>query len=97
MWGRNPWGYGAPHESPPYGAVLVTQPGIGPEILSGGDPYFVHRTDHDQWWGCDLVGLYDQLTHYAHVIDCVRVGRWLRTPDWQEIQRRARRQCKRDR
>lgn len=77
---------GTPNESPPFGALMVSQPDVmSPKIVAGGEPYFVHRTDMDQWVGSDLAGLLDQLSHFAPYIDCVRVGRWVRTPEWKEL------------
>lgn len=82
---------GAPWESPEWGAVLITQPEVhGMDTLSHGQPYFLHRSDLDQWLNCDYPGLMDQVVHFAQHIDCVRVGRWQPTVDWQALCRRAR-------
>ena len=80
---------GEPKDSPPWGAVLVTQRDVpGMDVLSG-EPFFVHRADLDLWLKVDEVGLMDQMAHFAHVIDCVRPGRWAPVPEWKAICRRA--------
>ena len=82
---------GEPQESPAWGAVLVTQPAVkGMDTLLLNDPFFVHRADRALWLTCDYPGLMDQLAHYAHAIDCVRVGRWAEPGDWKAIAARAR-------
>jgi hypothetical protein len=79
---------GAPHESPVGGAVLVSQDVPGNEVLSYGQAWFVHRTDLG-WLNCDREGMHDQVMYYAHLIDCVRFGRWMERDAWRDVQKRA--------
>lgn len=81
---------GEPWESPSWGAALVVQPEVvGMDTLYYGNPFFLHRTDLDQWFNVDDTGLIDQFAHFAHVIDCVRPSRWMPTVEWKELMRRA--------
>lgn len=82
---------GEPWESPEWGAVLIAQPEAeNINVLSLNQPYFVHRADLDLWYCSDYPGLMDQLVHFAHAIDCVRIGRWAPPADWKAIAARAR-------
>jgi hypothetical protein len=84
---------GAPWESPSFGAVVVTQYGKEPRTCQN-DPFLVHRTDLDQWFGCDVPGLYDLLSHFAQHIDCVRIGRWMPTAEYRKIKMQANEELK---
>jgi len=75
-------------ESPVSGCVLVSQDVPGQEVLAYGQAWFVHRTDVG-WLNCDREGMHDQVTHHAHLVDCVRLGRWCSREFWKEVQRRA--------
>ena len=71
---------GAPGGSPVWGLVAIAQPEARPKFkatLADG-PYFLFREDWACWMECDLAGLLDQLSHHAHLIGCVRVGRYIR-------------------
>lgn len=73
---------GAPHESPEWGTVVIRD---GDEVLFGANAdYFLFRSDLGRWHqvgeteveGSVSVGLIDHLTHYGHLITCVRPARW---------------------
>ena len=69
---------GEPWESPPWGVIFVVQPGRFEDMLRGkglGKGYYYFRSDYGRWCFCDDVGMYDQLSHYAHVITAWRFGR----------------------
>lgn len=70
---------GEPGDSPPWGVVFVTQPGVNSRDLVWGLDYLIYRTDLGHWTGHDLVGLMDQLTHFAHKVEAVRPGREMDT------------------
>jgi len=80
---------GAPNDSPPFGAVFVCQPNHSGRDLIWGTDYLIHRTDVDAWMGTDLVGLIDQLSHFAPYIDCVRAGREMVTPAFKALMHEA--------
>jgi len=79
---------GAPHESPPWGVVVIAQRHTKPkqdEVLYGANAdYFLYRKDMKCWHqageieseGAVSVGLIDQLAHFGHLIMCVRPARW---------------------
>jgi hypothetical protein len=74
---------GAPHDSPPWGVVVVSQPGATDNVdrvLMNGDR-FMYRTDLDRWHEVGRDGLDDHLSHFGHLVGCYRVGRWI--PDRQ--------------
>lgn len=85
---------GAPHESPPWGVVGVIHPdliGTDPDWCLVGAEYLLWRTDLGRWTQCrDTVGLVDQLTHHAHLIGCVRPGRYMPTMDYKAVWKAAR-------
>jgi len=72
-------GDGPPEASYPWGVVFVTQPGVNSRDLVWGLDYLIYRTDLGHWTGHDLIGLVDQLTHFAHKIEAVRPGREMDT------------------
>ena len=76
-------------ESPPWGVVFVTQPGVNSRDLVWGLDYLIYRTDLGHWTGHDLIGLVDQLTHYAHKIEAVRPGREMDTDQLKAMIRHA--------
>ena len=73
---------GAPHESPEWGCVAVVDRGV---VLFGANAdYFLYRTDLVGWHqvgetaveGRVGIGLVDHLTHFGHLISCIRPARW---------------------
>jgi hypothetical protein len=70
---------GDPQDSPPFGVVFVTQPGLNSRDLIWGVNYLIFRRDLGYWTGHDQIGLFDQLAHFAHLIDSVRPGREMDT------------------
>lgn len=84
---------GEPYQSPVWGAVMVTQYDREPRACQN-DPFLIHRTDQDQWYGCDHAGLLDQLSHFSHVIDCVRVGRWMPSENYRQVRSQANEELK---
>jgi hypothetical protein len=82
---------GPPHESPPWGAVVLWQADVHPPVMVNAD-YLMFRTDLDHWTECGPDGLLDHITHYAHVISCVRPTRWIPTKNFNELWERARKQ-----
>lgn len=81
---------GSPEDSPVAGAVLVLQPRVyGRNFVGRGEPFFLYRSDLGEWFACDLAGLLDQLSHFAPLITCVRVGRWMATDAWVAVQQQA--------
>jgi hypothetical protein len=86
---------GEPWESPPWGSVCCAQPNEedpSDRVMVNAD-VLLWRTDLGVWMQCGHDGLEDHLAHYAHVIGCVRKTRWIRTRDFREIWKRARRDC----
>lgn len=85
---------GAPEDSPPWGCVGVIQPTLipdDPDWCIVGAEYLLWRTDLQRWTKCgDIVGLVDQLTHRAHLIACVRPGRYMPTRDYKALWAAAR-------
>lgn len=72
---------GAPHESPPWGAVGVIQPSLkgitATGIVGKNGDYLLHRVDLGVWHLVGASGLVDHLAHFGHLIDCVRPTRWM--------------------
>lgn len=69
---------GEPWESPEWGVALVVQTNHPQQIVAHSLEYYYHRTDLDMWCDADPIGMIDQMVTYGHLIDCVRVGRWVR-------------------
>ena len=84
---------GAPHESPPWGAVVLGQPSVDPVVMVNSD-YLMYREDLGQWTECGPDGLLDHIVHYGHVISCVRPTRWIPTKRFKDIWKRVRDECK---
>ena len=79
---------GAPHESPPWGAIAVARPG---RILAGVNcDFFVYREDLEAWLEVGSSGLVDHLAHFANLITCVRPGRWVPDDEFKDLVRRIR-------
>lgn len=82
---------GNPNDSPGFGALFVTQPGInGMDIVGDGAKVLIYRTDLGGWlpvW--DDYGIMDQFTHFMPVISCARWGRQAWVPDFKKIANRA--------
>ena len=68
--------------------VVITQDVPSRDVVWNED-YYIHRTDRDYWTGHNLVGVVDQLKHFAHLIDCVRVGWDMDTVKFQAMIREA--------
>lgn len=84
---------GPPHESPPWGAVVLSQPNapIGSKELLGNGDYYLYRGDLELWHEVGTDGLPDHLAHFGHLITCIRPGRWMpNREDWLKIVGRMR-------
>lgn len=80
---------GSVNDSPAWGVVAVTQAGVeGRDVLWNHDHY-IYRADRGYWSGHDLIGLIDQLVHFAPHIVAHRVGRDGDTGVFKAIVRRA--------
>ena len=83
---------GAPHESPPWGAVVVIQ-NTPKELelpLQSGGLAFLYWKDLGFWRQVDdQMGLNIRLAQSAHLIECVRFGTWAIQGQWNEISARA--------
>lgn len=84
---------GEPWESPECGVVAVGQLENGKfnDLLVNG-PYFLYRSDWGCWLECEFDGLLDHLSHFAHLIPCVRQGRYIRKDEFKVTVQRARRE-----
>lgn len=86
-------GDGAPHDSPPWGVVAVSQPDApngSRELLGNGD-YYLYRKDIGLWHEVATDGLPDHLAHFGHLMSCVRPGRWMpNRVEWVKIVERMR-------
>ena len=89
---------GAPHDSPPWGVVAVSQPAAYPQgekaLVGNGDVY-LYREDLGYWHEVGDSGLVDHLSHYGHLITCIRPGRWMPRRDeffalWERVRDEAR-------
>lgn len=86
---------GQPHESPPWGVVAIGQPGA---VERGGQPYMVgngdwylYRADLGYWHEVGDRGFDDHMAHFAHLIACVRKGRWMpREDEFKQLIKRVR-------
>lgn len=72
---------GEPWESPLWGVIGVIQPPVRHRTAGGivgknGD-YLLYRQDLGLWHLIGASGLQDHLAHFAHLITCVRVTRWM--------------------
>lgn len=74
-------GDGFPEDSPKWGVVAIGQM-VGTSAMPLGGDYFTYR---GRWYNHDLVGLVDQLTHYAKDIQAVRIGRYINDPQYKQI------------
>jgi hypothetical protein len=82
-------GQGGPEDAPGHGVVCIVQPDeeIGRTIMQGWDWYYFHEGDGN-WWGCDIHGLTDRLTHRLPV-RAVCEGRTVATERFRQILRLA--------
>ena len=81
---------GPPHESPVWGAVGVSQPEFNIQLVGNGDHY-IWRTDLQRWHEVGDSVLVDHITHFGHLIGCVRCGRWMpRNEDFKAMWKRLR-------
>lgn len=79
---------GPPFESPPWGCIAIGRPG---RILFGvNSDFFLYRSDLEDWVEVGDSGLVDHLAHFAHLITCVRPGRWIPDEEFKEFVRRVR-------
>lgn len=78
---------GKPQDSPPWGVVGVSQPGKEYEsLLIGTGDFYIYRKDLKAWHELGDTGLMDHLAFHAHLIDCVRPGRWMaKRGDFKEV------------
>ena len=71
---------GAPHESPMWGIVGVSQPWVSgiadPATLANGD-WLLFRDDEGFWHEVGDKGLDDHIVHFGHLISCARKTRWM--------------------
>jgi hypothetical protein len=80
---------GEPQDSLPWGVVFVCQPGVNSRDVLWGHDFLLYRTDLGHWTGHDLIGLVDQLTHFAHKVTAVRPGREMDTDTLKAMIRAA--------
>jgi hypothetical protein len=85
------WEDGAPHESPPWGAIVVGQRTRGQfkDVLYSGVPWFVYHDDHGCWMEHDDNGYLDVMVHKAHLVSAVRFGRWGLKPQFWHLVKQA--------
>lgn len=77
---------GCPRDVPAWGTLLIIQDGVEQgSSLSGRYFYWWHG----RWFSADEVGFFDKMTHYAHEIDVVRVGRWVPDDQWNAVVAKA--------
>jgi len=88
---------GEPHESPVWGCVAVSQPHVestADKALVGNGDFYLYRSDLGFWYEVGDSGLVDQLSHFGHLISCVRAGRWMPRRDeflalWDRLREEA--------
>lgn len=87
---------GLPEDAPGFGVVAIAQYGDradphapAREVQHRWDFYFYEPTDRGGcWWGCDLAGLLDRLSHRLPTV-AVSQGRSVPTPLYRELVQRA--------
>ena len=79
---------GEPHEAPSVGFIVS----VGYD--ENGDRYLMHGWDHycydkasSQWWGMDLMGVFDRLRR--NVLYAYKEGRTVTKKEWAAITERA--------
>ena len=69
---------GAPHESPPWGVVVIGQPHAERHdrvLMNGDTSLYLYRSDLGRWCEIGQGGILDHLAHFGHLISCIRPGR----------------------
>lgn len=81
---------GEPDEAPALGFICAVgyRPNGHRYIMHGWDHYFYDR-DTEQWWGCELTGLIDQLR--LNKVYAYKQGRSVESEVFQELMGRAHR------
>ena len=73
---------GTPHEAPGLGALIIVQcdKATGRMIMQGWD-FFYWVPSENQWWGSDMLGVLDRLTHRLEV-EALLWGRMVSRIEW---------------
>lgn len=76
-------------DAPPHNVVAVRhKTENGSQTLNTWD-WYIYRSDVG-WWGVDMMGMVDQVMHFANLVHGVKQGRCVPDEQFQEIMRTAR-------
>jgi hypothetical protein len=76
---------GSPNDAPAWGVVAAISTEDDIKALTEGDDYYYFNPLDDRWYGVDLVGLIDFLTHTGFL----KIGRFVPIKQYQKILEQA--------
>lgn len=75
---------GEPHEAPALGFIVALgYDEAGNRYMMQGWDHYCYDIDSDQWWGMDMVGLFDRLVH--NKVYAYKMGRTITKTEFQKI------------
>ena len=68
-------------ESPEWGIIGASQKKGNPALVGQNGDVLLYRADLGVWHLIGWSGVQDHLSHYAHLIECFRMTRWMPQDD----------------